>query len=176
MTNDQRMKWNAELYDDKHAFVFQYGESVLDLLDVKPGERILDLGCGTGHLTRNIQESGADVVGIDASPEMIAQAKEKNPDVNFSVANGIDFHFDEPFDAVFSNATLHWIHEQDSLIQCVYNSLKPGGRFVAEFGGKGNMEKLIAAMQQVLKQHDYARLAQIKPWYFPSLGDICSAF
>ncbi|MDB5141305.1 MAG: methyltransferase protein [Mucilaginibacter sp.] len=168
------MKWNAELYDDKHAFVFQYGESVLDLLDVKPGERILDLGCGTGHLTRNIQESGADVVGIDASPEMIAQAKEKNPEVNFNVANGADFLFDEPFDAVFSNATLHWIHEQDSLIQCVYNSLKPGGRFVAEFGGKGNMEKMIAATQQVLKQHGYDRLAQTQPWYFPSIGEYTS--
>ena len=168
------MKWNAELYDDKHAFVFQYGESVLDLLDVKAGECILDLGCGTGHLTRNIQESGADVVGIDASPEMIAQAKEKNPDVNFSVANGTDFHFDEPFDAVFSNATLHWIHEQDSLIQCVSDSLKPGGRFVAEFGGKGNMDKLIAATGQILKQHGYARLAQTKLWYFPSLGEYTS--
>ena len=168
------MKWNAELYDDKHAFVFQYGESVIDLLDVKPGERILDLGCGTGHLTKHIQELGADVVGIDSSPEMIAQAQGKNPDVDFSVASGTDFHFDEPFDAVFSNATLHWIREQDSLITCVYNTLKPKGRFVAEFGGKGNMEKLIAATQQVLKQHGYTRLAEMKPWYFPSLGEYIS--
>src|SRR4051812_7572417 len=103
------MKWNPELYDDKHAFVFQYGEDVLELLTVKAGERILDLGCGTGHLTKQIQDSGADVIGIDASPEMIAQAKENFPEVNFSVADGTNFHFDEPFDAVFSNATLHWI-------------------------------------------------------------------
>jgi 2-polyprenyl-3-methyl-5-hydroxy-6-metoxy-1,4-benzoquinol methylase len=67
MTN--KMKWNAELYDDKHSFVFQYGESVLELLDIKPGEQILDLGCGTGHLTKQIKDHGAEVTGIDASAE-----------------------------------------------------------------------------------------------------------
>src|SRR5471030_3268425 len=128
------MKWNAELYDDKHAFVFQYGESVLELLDVKPGERILDLGCGTGHLTKKIQEEGAEVVGIDASPEMIAQAKENYPELDFIVANGADFSFDEPFDAVFTNATLHWIHDADCVIKSVDKGLKPDGRFVGEFG------------------------------------------
>src|ERR1700758_3201068 len=98
------MKWDAELYDNKHAFVFQYGEGVLDLLDVKPGERILDLGCGTGHLTKKIKDHGTDVTGMDASADMIAKAKESYPDVSFLVADATDFHFDDPFDAVFSNA------------------------------------------------------------------------
>jgi trans-aconitate methyltransferase len=168
------MKWNADLYDDKHAFVSQYGQGVLDLLDVKPGERILDLGCGTGDLAKQIMEHGADVIGIDASPEMIGQAKQKYPDLNFSVADGTDFHFDEPFDAVFSNAALHWIHDQDKLIECVYRSLKPGGRFVGEFGGKGNMQHMIAAAAIVLKAHGYDRLAQAGPWYFPSVGEYAS--
>jgi trans-aconitate methyltransferase len=165
------MKWNAELYDNKHAFVSQYGESVLELLDVKAGERILDLGCGTGDLSKQIQEHGAEVIGIDASPEMIAKAKGKYPDVDFSVADAMSFHFDEPFDAVFTNATLHWIKNADAVIRNAYNSLKPGGRFVGEFGGKGNMQVMIAATTAVLKKHDYLRSEDINPWYFPSVAE-----
>src|SRR5476649_1585356 len=167
MTN---MKWNAELYDTKHDFVFQYGESVLELLDIKPGERILDLGCGTGHLTNKIKEHGADVTGIDASEDMIAKAKESFPGVNFQVADAADFHFDEPFDAVFSNAVLHWVHKADEAIKCVYDTLKPGGRFIAEMGGKGNNAHIMAITRQVLEKHGYSQLANQKPWYFPSLG------
>jgi trans-aconitate methyltransferase len=165
------MKWNAELYDDKHAFVFQYGESVLELLDVKPGERILDLGCGTGHLTQEIKDHGAEVVGIDASAEMIETASKKFPEVRFAVADAADFHFDEPFDAVFSNAALHWVHKADDAIKCVYDSLKPGGRFVAEMGGKDNVKHMMAAAKQVLEKYGHSDLAEKKAWYFPSLGE-----
>jgi trans-aconitate methyltransferase len=165
------MKWNADLYDGKHAFVSQYGESVLALLDVKPGERILDLGCGTGDLAKQIQEHGAEVIAIDTSPDMIAKAKAKYPDMDFSVADGTDFHFDEPFDTVFTNATLHWIHEQDKLIECVYKSLKTGGRFVGEFGGKGNNRLMIAATATVLKKHGYIKGNIILPWYYPSTAE-----
>ena len=165
------MKWNAELYDDKHAFVFHYGQNVLDVLEIKPGERILDLGCGTGHLTSEIQQLGGDVVGIDSSAEMIAQAKSIYPGIDFRVANGADFQFDKQFDAVFSNATLHWIHEADEVIKCVYNCLKPGGRFVAEMGGKDNMAIMIAATQKVLLKYGYKELAERQIWYFPSLGE-----
>ncbi|MDB5137006.1 MAG: class SAM-dependent methyltransferase [Mucilaginibacter sp.] len=165
------MKWNAELYDDKHAFVFQYGESVLELLVVKAGERILDLGCGTGHLTKKIQQQGAEVIGIDASPEMVAQAKENYPELDFIVANGADFSFDEPFDAVFTNATLHWIHDADGVIKSVYKALKPGGRFAGEFGGKGNVQLLLAATATVLKKYGYAKDNNINPWYYPSTAE-----
>jgi trans-aconitate methyltransferase len=165
------MKWNADLYDNKHTFVSQYGQGVVDLLDVKPGERILDLGCGTGDLAKQIDGQGADVVGIDASPDMVAKAKGKYPELDFSVADGTDFHFDKPFDAVFTNATLHWIHAQNKLIACVYNSLKPGGRFVGEFGGKGNNRLMIAATATVLKKYGHLTGDITLPWYYPSTAE-----
>jgi trans-aconitate methyltransferase len=165
------MKWNAELYDNKHAFVSQYGESVLELLDVKPGERILDLGCGTGDLAKQIQEHDAEVTGIDASPEMIAKAKAKYPELDFSVANAASFHFDEPFDAVFTNAVLHWIHDADGVIKSVYKVLKPGGRFVGEFGGKGNNQLMLAAASEVFRKHGYIKGDIAIPWYFPSTAE-----
>jgi len=168
------MKWNAELYDDKHSFVFEYGENVLELLDVKRRELVLDLGCGTGHLTQRIQERGGVPTGIDASPEMIKQARELYPSLHFEVADGADFSFEQPFDAVFSNATLHWILDADAVIKCVYDSLKPGGRFVAEFGGKGNMQKMVAATSLVLKKHGHTPLDKADFWYFPSLGEYTS--
>jgi trans-aconitate methyltransferase len=168
------MKWNADLYDNKHSFVFEYGENVLELLDVKPRERVLDLGCGTGHLTQQIHERGGVVTGIDSSPEMIWQAKETYHDVDFEIADGTDFHFQKPFDAVFSNATLHWILDANAAIKSVYDSLKPGGRFVAEMGGKGNMGKIVAATQKVLTEHGYTNLAGKQQWYFPSLGEYTS--
>jgi trans-aconitate methyltransferase len=165
------MKWNAELYDDKHSFVFQYGESVLELLAVKPSERILDLGCGTGDLANQMQQLGAEVVGIDASPDMVAKAKSKFPGLDFSVVDATSFYFDEPFDAVFTNATLHWIKNADAVIQNVYNSLKPGGRFVGEFGGKGNNQSMMAAAEAVLKKHGYLKGDFVLPWYYPSTAE-----
>jgi trans-aconitate methyltransferase len=165
------MKWDAELYDDKHAFVFQYGESVLELLAVKPAERILDLGCGTGDLANQMQQLGAVVVGIDASPDMVAKAKSKFPRLDFSVVDATSFHFDEPFDAAFTNATLHWIKNADAVIQNVYSCLKPGGRFVGEFGGKGNNQLMMAAAAAVLKKHGYVKDSFILPWYYPSTAE-----
>ncbi len=165
------MKWNAELYDQKHAFVSQFGESVLELLDVQPGERILDLGCGTGYLAQQIRNLGADVVGTDLSPDMIAKAKASYPDVDFAVADASKFSFTEPFDAVFSNAALHWVKDHDAMMKCVYNNLIPGGRFVAEMGGKGNVQQLIAATKQVLLKHGYTKQTETTIWRFPSLGE-----
>ena len=168
------MKWNAELYDEKHAFVYQFGESVLALLDVKPGERIHDVGCGTGDLTQQIKAKGADVIGTDLSPEMIAKAKEKYPDVKFAVADASNFAFDDPFDAVFSNAALHWVQNQDGVMKSVYNSLKPGGRFVAEMGGKGNVQLLLSALKETLEKYGYVTQSQVSQFYFPSLGEYTS--
>ncbi|RKR85021.1 trans-aconitate methyltransferase [Mucilaginibacter gracilis] len=165
------MKWNAELYDDKHAFVFQFGENVLELLDVKAGERILDLGCGTGYLAQQIKNLGADVVGTDLSPDMIAKAKATYPDVEFAVADAGNFSFDQKFDAVFSNAALHWVKDHDGMMKSVYDSLKPRGRFVAEMGGKGNVGLLIAATKQVLAKHGYHEQTKVQVWRFPGLGE-----
>ncbi|GAA4922546.1 methyltransferase domain-containing protein [Mucilaginibacter defluvii] len=168
------MKWNAELYDQKHAFVFQYGENVLELLNAQPGEHILDLGCGTGYLTQQLHDLGAIVKGTDSSAEMIRQAKANYPDVDFAVEDATKFKATEKYDAVFSNAVLHWIKNADAMMDCVYKSLKPGGRFVAEMGGKGNVQHLIAATKQVLEQHGYHRQAKSEIWYFPSLGEYTS--
>ncbi|MDB5062683.1 MAG: methyltransferase type 11 [Mucilaginibacter sp.] len=168
------MKWNAELYDQKHAFVYQFGENVLEVLDAKPGEHILDIGCGTGYLTQQIQNAGAIVKGTDYSANMIAQAKVNYPGVNFEVTDAANFDEAGKYDAVFSNAALHWIKNQDGMMQSVYKSLKPGGRFVAEMGGKGNVAKLIAATKQVLNQRGYHEQAKTQVWYFPSLGEYAS--
>lgn len=101
------MKWNSSLYDQKHSFVFTYGAEALALLNPKRGERILDVGCGTGHLTKLIAEAGAEVVGMDSSREMIEAARAACPDIEFILADAADFSFRKSFDAVFSNAALH---------------------------------------------------------------------
>jgi trans-aconitate methyltransferase len=159
-----KMTWNATLYEDQHAFVWQYGASLIDLLAPQPEESILDLGCGTGQLTEQIAKTGAAVRGIDADAAMIAKAQQNYPDLHFAQADAGNFQMDPPVDAVFSNAVLHWVKEADAAIQCIYQALKPGGRFVAEFGGKGNVQ----AIEQALR---HGHPSYISPWYFPSVAE-----
>ena len=160
--------WNASLYDQKHAFVFEYGKGLLSLLEPRAGESILDLGCGTGHLAQAIVESGAQVVGIDASPEMVERARKAYPDIEFLVADAREFSFPYQFDAVFSNATLHWIKEAESVVEHISAALRPGGRFVAELGGKGNVASITSALGQAMQE--VAGVTVEAGWYFPSLG------
>lgn len=138
---------------------------------VTPGSRVLDLGCGTGHLTHLIAQAGARVVGIDNSPAMIHRAQAAYPDLDFRVMSATDLHFDDPFDAVFSNATLHWVLDKESAVEQVARTLKPGGRFVLEMGGKGNVEEIVVATRKVLTRHGYYRNAAVQLWYFPSLSE-----
>lgn len=162
-------EWNTSLYDRKHAYVFDYGKNLLSLLDPQPGELILDLGCGSGHLTNAIAESGARTVGIDSSENMIATARETYPGKEFLVADARDFSFSTPFDAIFSNAALHWVLEPEKAVKCMAAALKPGGRLVAELGGKGNVSAITTALQQSLQE-----VLQLKGpaiWYFPSIGE-----
>jgi trans-aconitate methyltransferase len=161
--------WDPALYDTKHAFVWQYGASLLELLAPKRGERILDLGCGTGHLTAQLAERGALVVGIDSDAAMIEQARRTYPQLCFEQQNARDFHFDKPFDAVFSNAVLHWVHEPERVIICVRRALKPAGRFVAEFGGKGNVRRIATALVHVAESLGCG--TPKLPWYYPSIPD-----
>ena len=144
--------WDAGLYDNKHAFVWQYGASLVGLLAPKSGERILDLGCGTGHLTSQIAESGAQVVGLDHSAEMLAQARSAIPELEFVQGDARDFTFAQPFDAVFSNAVLHWIRPPEAVIRCVYDALRPGGRFTAEFGGRGNVRRVLGVLRETAER------------------------
>lgn len=163
------MKWDSSLYDQKHSFVFKYGEEVLALLNPQRGERILDVGCGTGHLTKLIAEAGAEVVGVDSAPAMIEAAHAAYPDINFVVADAAHFSFKEPFDAVFSNAALHWVTEAERAVVCMAQSLKPGGRFVVELGGNGNIAAITRAVQDAIWE-----VVQIKVEhgrYYPSVSE-----
>lgn len=153
---DAGNEWDTTAYDEGHSFVFEYGEGVVDLLEPETGERILDLGCGTGHLTDRIADAGADVVGIDASEEMIREARETHSECEFVHADARDVSFSEPFDAVFSNAALHWIPEQDAVLDGVADALGPGGRFVAELGGTGNVAAIVSAVQAAAAERGYA--------------------
>jgi trans-aconitate methyltransferase len=163
--------WNASLYDDKHSFVFKYGEDVVQLLAPQNGERILDIGCGTGYLTNLIAQAGARVIGIDRSASMIQRAQAVYPDLDFRVLPATDFHFDTPFDAVFSNAVLHWVLEKEAAIDCIAQTLRPGGRLVLEMGGKGNNEGILVPTRKLLSRHGYYNNAASQPWYFPSLAE-----
>lgn len=162
--------WNTTLYEGRHNFVWQYGENVLELLSPQPDERILDLGCGTGQLTEKIALAGAEVLGIDRAASMIEKARQNYPQLQFAVADARDFQVEQPFDAVFSNAVLHWIPEPDAVICCIYQALKPGGRFVADFGGKGDIQAIATALDNVLNRFGYASYDAVA-WYFPSIGE-----
>ncbi|MFN7935086.1 MAG: methyltransferase domain-containing protein [Bryobacteraceae bacterium] len=160
--------WDTKLYDDKHNFVTKYGEDLLALLAPQPGERILDVGCGTGHLTASIAQAGASVIGMDSSEAMIAQAREGYPDLTFLRADVTDFQFEEPFDAVFSNAVLHWVTRASEAAQCMSRVLKPGGRLVVEFGGKGNVAHIASSVREAIRS--VTGREQAHQWYFPSVA------
>lgn len=166
--------WNASLYDDKHSFVFKFGEDVVQLLAPREGELILDLGCGTGHLTSLIAKAGARVTGIDRSVAMIDRARAAYPDLDFRVMSATDMHFDMPFDAVFSNATLHWVLDKETAVENIARALRAGGRLVLEMGGKGNVEEIVLATRKALTRHGYYSNAAIQLWYFPSLSEYTS--
>src|SRR4051794_40038377 len=161
--------WDANHYDASHSYVWTLAADLIELLAPRAGERVLDLGCGTGHLTARIAEAGAAVVGIDSSPEMIAEARRLFPDIRFEVADARNFAFDEPFDAVFSNAVLHWVKPPEEAAACVRRALKPGGRFVAEFGGRGNVAGVVSALDAA--SHAVGLGAWEHPWYYPSIGE-----
>jgi trans-aconitate 2-methyltransferase len=168
-TQTQTQTWNTKLYDQKHAFVYQLGKGVLELLAPQKGERILDLGSGTGHLTNQIAESGSEVIGLDNSLEMVAAAREEYPHIDFVHADASNFRLHAPFDAVFSNATLHWVTQAEQAASCIANALKPGGRFVAEFGGKGNMRHVTEAVRDAIKTTTGQEVHHT--WYFPSVSE-----
>jgi len=148
--------WDAQTYDARHRYVFEFGAGLVDDLNPLRGETVLDLGCGTGHLTKEIARRGAAVVGIDRSEDMIMQARGSYPDLEFMVADALTYRPDRQFDAVFSNAVLHWVQPPEQAVQTIHSALRPGGRLVAEFGGKGNTASILAVTRR-------------NPWYFPGI-------
>jgi trans-aconitate methyltransferase len=146
-------RWTSETYRANAAYVPALGAAVFDLLNPKIGEHILDVGCGEGSLTEKIIAAGATVVGVDASAEMVAAATARGIDARVIDAQRLPF--DREFDAVFSNAALHWVRDHDAMLAGVHRALKPGGRFVAEFGGHGNIAAIQVAIRSVLANHGW---------------------
>lgn len=160
--------WTTDRYATHARFVTDLGAPLLELLKVTAGERILDLGCGDGVLTEKLVQAGATVVGADASTDFVAAAGARGLDVR--LADGHDLPFAAEFDAVFSNAALHWMTRPDEVIAGVRRALRPGGRFVGEFGGHGNVAAIVVALTAVLAR----RLPDVPPpraWYFPSADE-----
>jgi SAM-dependent methyltransferase len=157
--------WSARRYAETARFVPELGAPVLELLDPSAGERILDLGCGDGVLTEKIVAAGADVVAVDAAPDMVAATRSRG--VEARLMQGQCLTFDHEFDAVFSNAALHWMHPPEAVLDGVCRALKRGGRFVGEMGGHNNTAAIMVALSAVLGRRglDAHRLS---PWYFPS--------
>lgn len=156
--------WNAQQYQDNASFVSEFGSSVLELLNPQSNETILDLGCGDGALTEKIALVAKDVIGIDSSESMILAAQKRG--LNTIVMSGDAISYKNKFDAVFTNAALHWIPNYQAVIEGVYDTLKPRGKFVGEFGGHGNIATLIGAMKSVVNQNP--KMGSFKnPWFFP---------
>lgn len=160
--------WDAGLYKDQHSFVFQYGSDLLSWLQPLEGERILDAGCGTGELTAEIAGVGASVKGIDQSASMIRSARAHFPGIDFETADITSFELDERFDAIFSNATLHWVREKEKAAAQLFKHLKPGGRLVLEMGGQHNVAGILRALEAAMTKYGHV----YKPfWYFPSVAE-----
>ncbi|GKS12757.1 methyltransferase type 11 [Paenibacillus chitinolyticus] len=165
--------WNPKVYPEHPDFGVKPGVEALSLLLPQTGERILDVGCGNGDLTAEIAAAGAVPTGIDLSEEMVRKARQKYPELNFQVEDVCQYRTDVRFDAVFSNAALHWIKDAPAVARTIWLALRDGGRFVAEFAGRGNVAALTNAMEQELVARGYAWAGR-SPWYFPTIGEYAS--
>jgi trans-aconitate methyltransferase len=162
---DKTTAWNPSSYARNARFVSDLGEPLIDLLKPQSGESILDLGCGDGALTEKIASSGCEITGVDASLAQVEAAKKRG--ILAAVMDGHALAFRQKFDAVFTNAALHWMKQPEKVIAGVRECLNPGGRFADEFGGKGNVEKIRSALHQELRSRGIDPVA-IDPWYYPS--------
>ncbi len=162
---ERAQTWDAADYDANARFVSDYGAEILNWLSPRAGERVLDLGCGDGVLSRKIIEAGAQVVGVDISAELLRVARDHGIDAR--QIDGEALPFEREFDAVFSNAALHWMTNPDAVIDGIKRALKPGGRFVAEFGGHGNVAACVTAMRAAADKFGRDP-ALAGPWFFPT--------
>ena len=165
--------WNPTRYDDHASFVSELASDLVVWLRPEKGERILDLGCGTATLTAEIARHGALVKGVDRSAEMIQSAREKYAELDLDVVDGEELRYAGEFDAVFSNAALHWMPRASDVVRGVNRALVPGGRFVAEFGAARNVETVTRAVTAVLHEW-HIDPAPYLSWYFPSPGQYAS--
>lgn len=160
-----KQKWSADSYDRHARFVSDLGNEILNWLAPEPGERILDLGCGDGQLTKRIADAGATVTGVDMSADLLDAARSMGLDVH--EMDGQALTFENEFDAVFSNAALHWMRDAEAVVAGVRKALKPGGRFVAEFGGHGNVAAVVTAMRAAATRFG-GDPGIAGPWFYPT--------
>ena len=161
-------QWDPDRYACEVGFVASLGEPLIDLLKPQRGERILDLGCGDGALTIKLAAHGCEVLAVDNSPEQIAAARERG--LNAAVVDAQALSYDREFDAVISNAALHWMQQADAVLAGIARALKDGGRFVGEMGGTGNVATVITGISRLLARHDI-NSDKLNPWYFPSADE-----
>lgn len=166
-------KWDAGDYACVGSFVPELGAAALDLLDPRPGERILDVGCGDGTLSVKIIERGAEVVGVDSSPELVEAARAAG--VYAELMDAADMDFERQFDAAFSNAALHWMLDKERVAAAIFEALHLGGRFAGEMGGDGNIAILRAGIRAELQERGYPVPAQDPQWY-PSAAEFCAVY
>jgi trans-aconitate methyltransferase len=157
--------WDPAGYARTASFVPRLGAPLVDQLDPRPGELVLDVGCGDGVLTESLVARGASVIGIDSSPEMIAAARARGLDARLASVETLDLP--ERFDAAFSNAALHWVRDHDAALAAVARHLAPGARFVGELGGHGNVAAIVTAILAVLDRRGVDGRA-LNPWHFPT--------
>ncbi|WP_425147364.1 class I SAM-dependent methyltransferase [Deinococcus sp.] len=172
-TNSAQTTWNPGEYRSRHAFVFESSTDLVEgWLAATSGQRILDLGCGSGELSALIARSGAQVLGIDAAASMIEAARAAHPALSFEVQDAHTLPYQCEFDAVFSNAALHWMKPLDRVMARVAQALKPGGRFVLEMGGAGNVQTTLEAVQRATDTLGLPALEH--PWVFPSTAQLAA--
>ena len=161
--------WDAEGYNANFTFVWEMVSDLLSVLAPRRGERVLDIGCGTGQLTSAIAEAGGIVTGIDNDEGMVTLARQNFPGVEFEVMDARAMTYDNEFDAVFSNASLHWMRPPTPVVAGISRALKPGGRLVAEMGGQGNIRSIVAAIRRCIADAGYGDPIARSPWYFPDI-------
>lgn len=166
-------RWEPDDYAKNAAFVPALGAPVVALLDPRSGERILDVGCGDGVLTEKLIEAGAEVVGVDASDTMVAAARARGIDAH--VVDGQSLGFDTEFDAAFSNAALHWMLGFEDVARGVFRALKPGGRFVGEMGGQGNVATIRMGLRAELLRRGY-KIPDEDPQWYPGVAEFSSVY
>jgi ubiquinone/menaquinone biosynthesis C-methylase UbiE len=164
--------WESDIYDDKFEYVSRYGLELVELLKPLKNELVLDIGCGTGDISNQVFLRGAKCIGLDISENMISKAKIKYPEIEFIVKDAVEMNYDEKFDGIISNAALHWIKQPQIVIEAIFRALKKQGRFIAEFGGKGNVDCITKAICEILAK--YGCFDEVNSnWYFPGLGECC---
>ncbi|MDR0933967.1 MAG: methyltransferase domain-containing protein [Burkholderiaceae bacterium] len=163
--------FEPELLETRARFITEFGMPVLELLEPKPGERILDVGCGHGAICEKLNAMGCITVGVDISSTMVDAAMKNGVDAR--IMNAENMTFNEEFDAVYTNSAMHWMRHLDKVAGGVKRALKPGGRFVGEMGGKGSIANIIGAIRHVMSRHGI-EMESVQSWYFPSISELSS--